>query len=65
MIYRSLAQDQKVRYLWYIIYIYIYIYTYVYVCVCVCVYVDDSITQLPQYYVVYGSVTLVIIATFI
>ena len=26
MIYRILAQDQKVRYLWYIIYTYIYIY---------------------------------------
>ena len=45
-------------------YIYIYIYIYICVCVCVCVCVDDFITQLPQYYVVYYSVALVIIATF-
>ena len=43
----------------YIIYdIYIY-HIYIYI------YVDDFITQLPQYYAVHYSVALVIMATFI
>ena len=46
-------------------YMYILIYIYMYRIYNIYIYVDDFITQLPQYYAVHYSVALVIMATFI